>query len=423
VNGPRRIHNRYLGRNANPIGKPRSICLFLDPSAERLKRFPGAQIHARDVSQDIACRNQPGTKFVSQIHHRGKTSDRELSDVLGHADPAFTKRVYVGSSDRPAEVGFLDEVLPVGGQGEGKARAMQKPQKTANGGTSADAPMQGNQPCSRKRRCATTTPASRCAPTSGRSTRGSGMQASWMSLHGKRLPVTGSADPFLQPLTIPLVEARQVDLPLVALDSAAGMGRAQLVRRARLLAWAGLGWHAVEAVIAVIAGLAAGSIALVGFGADSVVEGIAGVVVLWRFTEHRTQSEAAERRAQQLIGISFYAIAAYVAVEAIRTLAIADHPEASWVGIGLAAVTLSVMPALAAAKARVGDRLGSSATKSEGRQNLLCAYLSAGLLVGLAANAFLGWWWADPVTAFLIAAVAVNEGREAWRGEACCDAC
>jgi divalent metal cation (Fe/Co/Zn/Cd) transporter len=249
------------------------------------------------------------------------------------------------------------------------------------------------------------------------------MQASWMSLHGKRLPVTGSADPFLQPLTIPLVEARQVDLPLVALDSAAGMGRAQLVRRARLLAWAGLGWHAVEAVIAVIAGLAAGSIALVGFGADSVVEGIAGVVVLWRFTEHRTQSEAAERRAQQLIGISFYAIAAYVAVEAIRTLAIADHPEASWVGIGLAAVTLSVMPALAAAKARVGDRLGSSATKSEGRQNLLCAYLSAGLLVGLAANAFLGWWWADPVTAFLIAAVAVNEGREAWRGEACCDAC
>jgi divalent metal cation (Fe/Co/Zn/Cd) transporter len=110
-------------------------------------------------------------------------------------------------------------------------------------------------------------------------------------------------------------------------------------------------------------------------------------------------------------------------VEAVRTLFTTDHPSASWVGIGLAAVTLVTMPVLAGAKARIGEQLVSSATKSEGRQNMLCAYLSAALLVGLGANALLGWWWADPATALVIAAVAINEGREAWRGEACCDAC
>jgi divalent metal cation (Fe/Co/Zn/Cd) transporter len=218
------------------------------------------------------------------------------------------------------------------------------------------------------------------------------------------------------------MEGRPVDLPLAPVMPSA-REREGLVHRARLLAWLGIGWHAIEAAIAIAAGLAAGSIALIGFGADSVVEGAAGAIVIWRFSERRAHSEAAERRAQQLIGLSFFAIAAYIAVDSVRTLAIADHPEASWIGIGLAAVTLAVMPALAAAKGRVGDRLGSSATKSEGRQNLLCAYLSAGLLVGLGANAILGWWWADPAAALLIAAVAVNEGREAWRGEACCEVC
>ena len=169
--------------------------------------------------------------------------------------------------------------------------------------------------------------------------------------------------------------------------------------------------------------MAAGSIALVGFGADSVVESVAGLILIWRFAGGREGSAVAEQRAQRLIGISFFVIAIYVAAEATRTLFAADHPEASWVGLGLAAVALVTMPLLAAAKARVGDRLGSSATKSEGRQNLLCAYLSAGLLVGLGANALLGWWWADPAAALLIAGVAVHEGREAWRGEACCDAC
>ena len=121
-----------------------------------------------------------------------------------------------------------------------------------------------------------------------------------------------------------------------------------------------------------------------------------------------------------MIGLSFYAIAAYVGVEAVRTLAGGDHPEVSYVGIALAVLTLGTMPPLAIAKARVGDQLGSAATKSEGRQNMLCAYLSGALLIGLGANALAGWWWADPITALVIAAVAVKEGREAWRGESCC---
>jgi len=199
--------------------------------------------------------------------------------------------------------------------------------------------------------------------------------------------------------------------------------RARWVRRARLLAWLGVGWHGVEATVAVGAGIAAGSIALVGFGADSVVEALAGFIVIWRFAAVRAASEDAERerRAQQLIAASFFLIAAYVGVEAVRNLLGQEIPAASWVGIGLAAVTTVTMPLLANAKARVGNHLGSSATKSEGRQNMLCAYLSVALLVGLGANAILGWWWADPLTALAIAGVAVKEGWESWRGDACCD--
>jgi divalent metal cation (Fe/Co/Zn/Cd) transporter len=200
-------------------------------------------------------------------------------------------------------------------------------------------------------------------------------------------------------------------------------GRLRLVRRARNLAWLGIGWHAVEATVAVGAGIAAGSIALIGFGADSVVESLAGFVLLWRFAGDRHSSEAAERRAYRMIGVSFYVIAAYVGVEALRQLLGGSHPEVSWIGIALAAVTLATMPPLAAAKSRVAEQLHSAATRAEGRQNMLCAYLSAALLVGLGANALVGWWWADPVTALLIAGVAVREGREAWRGEACCEVC
>jgi divalent metal cation (Fe/Co/Zn/Cd) transporter len=210
-------------------------------------------------------------------------------------------------------------------------------------------------------------------------------------------------------------------LPTVA-PARAGPGpqRERLMRRAKALAWLGVGWHGIEAAIAVGAGVAAGSIALVGFGADSLIESVAGFVVLWLFSGARRGSPAAERRAQQLIAASFYVLALYVTVEAIRTLVANDHPQTSWVGIGLAAFTAATMPPLAIAKARVGEALGSSATKSEGRQNMLCAYLSVALLIGLGGNALLGWWWLDPATALVIAAVAVKEGREGWRGESCC---
>ena len=199
--------------------------------------------------------------------------------------------------------------------------------------------------------------------------------------------------------------------------------RESLVQRARFLAWLGLAWHGVEAAIAIVAGVVAGSIALIGFGADSLIEMLAGVILIWRFAGSRADSEEAEHPAHRLIAVTFWVIAVYVAIEAIRLLAGGEHAEVSWVGIGLAGFTLATMPPLAAAKARVGERLHSSAVQSEGRQTRLCAYLSAGLLVGLGANAAFGWWWADPVTALFIAGVAFNEGREAWQGKACEDCC
>lgn len=199
--------------------------------------------------------------------------------------------------------------------------------------------------------------------------------------------------------------------------------RARLERRARRLAWGGNLWHIAEFAIALGAGVAAGSIALVGFGIDSLVEVLAGGVVVWLFTGRRLHSETAERRAQQVIAVSFFLLAAYVAFESIRTLVGGHHPDASWVGIGLAAVTAPTMPLLARAKRRVGRRLGSAATVSEAGQTMLCAYLSVALLIGLGANALVGWWWADPVAALVIAAVAVREGRASWRGEGCAGDC
>jgi divalent metal cation (Fe/Co/Zn/Cd) transporter len=211
-------------------------------------------------------------------------------------------------------------------------------------------------------------------------------------------------------------------LPIVQIAPASTPDREAAVRRARQLAGWSLGWHAIEAGVAIVAGIVAGSVALVGFGADSLVEMVAGIVVLWRFADRRSGSETAERRAQQLIAGSFLLIAAYVGVEAVRNLIGSARPEDSWVGIGLAVATLVTMPPLAIAKKRVAHRLGSSAAASEGRQNMLCAYLAAALLTGLLANTVLGWWWADPVVALGIAAVAVREARDAWRGESC-DCC
>jgi len=198
--------------------------------------------------------------------------------------------------------------------------------------------------------------------------------------------------------------------------------RAMLERRAKRLAWGGNAWHVIEFAIALGAGIAAGSVALVGFGIDSLIELLAGGVIVWLFSGGRGVSQAAERRAQQLIAASYAILVAYIVVEAGRDLLGSHHPAVSWVGIGLAAFTAPTMPLLARAKRRVGRKLNSAATVSEASQNMICAYLSIALLVGLLANAAFGWWWADPLAAFAIAAVAAKEGRDAWRGESC-DCC
>jgi len=199
--------------------------------------------------------------------------------------------------------------------------------------------------------------------------------------------------------------------------------RTSLARRARLLAWGGNAWHLVEFGIAIGAGVTAGSIALIGFGADSLIEGLSGFVIVWLFTGGRLRSESAERRAQQLIAASYFVLAAYVGVESIRDLIGGHQPGVSWIGVGLAAFTAPTMPLLARAKRNVGRKLNSSATVSEAGQNMICAYLSVALLVGLLANAIAGWWWADPAAALVIVAVALREGRESWHGESCCDTC
>lgn len=210
-------------------------------------------------------------------------------------------------------------------------------------------------------------------------------------------------------------------LPLLATRPVAqGADRERVMRRARLLAWGGNAWHVIEFAIAIGAGVAAGSIALVGFGLDSLVEVAAGAVIVWLFSGGRiADGRRAERRAQRLIALLFFLLAGYVAVEAGRDLIAGAHPGVSWVGIGLAAVTAPAMALLGREKQRVGRELRSSATVSEGAQSLVCAYLSVALLVGLCANAFLGLWWADPLAALVIAGVALREGRISWRGDAC----
>jgi len=199
-----------------------------------------------------------------------------------------------------------------------------------------------------------------------------------------------------------------------------GTERQRLVRRAQFLAWSSLAWMTLEGVIAVVAGVLAGSIALVGFGIDSAIEGIASVIIIWRFWGTRAHSTRAERRAQQLVATSFWLLAPYIAIEAVRTLVTGDEPSVSWVGIGLAVGSLVLMPLFGIAKQRVGRRLGSAATTGEGTQNILCAYMSVALLAGLLANAVAGWWWADPLAALAIAAIAVREGQKTWRGDDCC---
>jgi divalent metal cation (Fe/Co/Zn/Cd) transporter len=194
-------------------------------------------------------------------------------------------------------------------------------------------------------------------------------------------------------------------------------------RKARWLSWLSLAWMGAEGAIALTAGILAGSIALVSFGLDSFIEGFASLVIVWRFTGSRLLSHAAEERAQKLVAIQFYLLAPYVAFEVSHKLWTGEQPQTSWLGIALVTSSVIGMPFLGIAKHRLADKLGSVATRGEGTQNLLCAYLAAAVLVGLLGNALFGLWWLDPVAALVVAAVALKEGRESWRGEGCCASC
>lgn len=200
--------------------------------------------------------------------------------------------------------------------------------------------------------------------------------------------------------------------------------RDALARRIRLLVAATIAYNAVEAVVALTAGTLASSTALIGFGLDSVIEVSSAAAVAWQFSarDHALR-EAREKTALRIIALSFFALAAYVTVDALRALTGTGEAASSVPGIVLAALSLAVMPVLSAAQRRAGRELGSASAVADSRQTLLCTYLSAVLLVGLALNATLGWSWADPVAALAIAAIAVKEGRDAWRGKGCCATC
>ena len=195
--------------------------------------------------------------------------------------------------------------------------------------------------------------------------------------------------------------------------------RTQLNRRSLHLAYATAGYNLVEGVVAVAAGAAASSTALLGFGLDSFVEVSSALVVIWQFRSRIP--EARERLALCLIAVSFFALAAWVTIDAARSLLNTEQADTSVVGITTAATSVVVMPLLVWAKRRTGLELRSATVVADSMQTMLCTYLSAIVLVGLLLNATLGWWWADPIAALVIAAVAVREGVQAWRGEQCDD--
>lgn len=201
--------------------------------------------------------------------------------------------------------------------------------------------------------------------------------------------------------------------------------RARAVRRGQWLTWATLGYNSLEGVASVGAGLIAGSIALVGFGVDSFIEVTASAAAIWRLRVDADPARRArsERQTLLVIGWCFLALAAYVAFDAVRTLALRSQPDESPMGIAVAALSLVVMPLLARAKRRVADALVSRAIRAEARQTEVCMYLSVILLGGLVLNALFGWWWADPVAALVMTPLIAWEGREALRGRACCDDC
>jgi divalent metal cation (Fe/Co/Zn/Cd) transporter len=205
--------------------------------------------------------------------------------------------------------------------------------------------------------------------------------------------------------------------PTVSVDPARDAQRVVLRRRIRLLVAATITYNVIEAIVAIAAGAVASSTALIGFGLDSVVEVASAAAVAWQFTA--ADPRRREKVTLRVIAVSFFALAGYVTVESVRALTGAAEADHSPVGIGLAVVSLLVMPVLSLAQRRAGREFGSASAVADSKQTLLCTYLSAVLLLGLVANVVLDWWWADPVAALVIAAVAVKEGREAWRGDAC----
>jgi divalent metal cation (Fe/Co/Zn/Cd) transporter len=200
-----------------------------------------------------------------------------------------------------------------------------------------------------------------------------------------------------------------------------GRTRSWLIHRARMLSLLSIGWMTVEAAVAIVAALVAGSVALLGFGLDSLVELASASTILWLYTGSRVGSDGAERRAQQLIAICFAALALYVSFDAILTLAGASRPKVSWLGAVVSAGAIVFMPVLARAKGRVAVQLGSAATAGDAAQSWLCAIGAAAVLVSILVNATLGWWWLDPIAGLGIAGVAVHEGHEAWAGKVCAD--
>lgn len=199
--------------------------------------------------------------------------------------------------------------------------------------------------------------------------------------------------------------------------------RVRAATRARRLQWLTIAWNVAECAVALVAGFVAGSIALIGFGLDSAIEVTASLAALWRlWRDHDVAGrERAERRALRVIGVCFLVLAAYVGFEAAESLLQRSAPERSIVGVVLAGASLIVMPLLARAKRRIARDMASGALAAESRQTLICAYLSAVLLAGLALNAWLGWWWADPVAGIAMVPLIAREGYEAIRGRTCCD--
>lgn len=193
--------------------------------------------------------------------------------------------------------------------------------------------------------------------------------------------------------------------------------RVRLGQRARLLATASVTYNALEAVVAIAAGAASSSIALIGFGLDSVIEMSSALIILWQF--RHPLPETRERQALRAIAVSFFALAVYVTFESVQALLGGEESSASALGIGIAALSLLVMPTLSWAQRRTGRQLGSNAVVADSKQTLLCTYMSGVLLIGLLLNSTLGWWWADPLVGFCIVWLAVREGREAWNGDVC----